>query len=236
MSKNTDIIGRALEDFYFHNTDIPITIYSPDFDEDEILPSWYFRDFHAMPELEKIALRYCYGNILDVGAGAGSHSLILQKMGFTVSALDISKGACRIMKERGVQNVYQEDVFQSQLDKYDTVLMMMNGIGLCGNLEGLDLFLLKLKEMLNHGGQLIFDSSNLKYLFSEKEFTSRIRYSQEYYGEIHFQMEYLENKTEKFSWLFIDFEELSKRAAKHNFKTEVLYKAENLHYLARIFV
>ena len=189
-----------------------------------------------MPELEKVALKYCRGNILDVGAGAGSHSLILQKMGFKVSALDISEGACRIMKERSVENVFQEDIFQFQSDKYDTVLMMMNGIGLCGNLDGLDLFLLKLKEMLNSGGQVIMDSSNLKYLFSEKDFTSRIKYSQGYYGEIQFQMEYLKKKSEKFSWLFIDFDELSKRAAKHNFKTEILYKAENLHYLARIFV
>ena len=113
--------------------------------------------------------------------------------------------------------------------------MMMNGIGVCGTLDGLDLFLSKLERLLNPGGQLIMDSSNLNYLFSEEEKKLRSKSTKRYYGEIEFQMEYLDIKADPFSWLFVHFEELSRDAAKFNFKSEILHKGDNLHFLARIF-
>ena len=235
MGKATDIIGLALENYYFHGKNIPIRIHSPEFDEDEIMPSWYFRSFKEMPDLEKIALKYCKGKILDIGAGAGSHSLYLKEKGMDVSTLDISERACRVMNDRGLKNVFHENIFQFKGGKYDSILMMMNGIGLCGTLDGLDLFFSKLDGLLNPGGQLIMDSSNLSYLFGEEENEIRINSAKKYYGEIEFQMEYLEIMADPFSWLFVHFEELSRHAAKFNFKSEILYKGDNLHFLARIF-
>lgn len=232
---DTDIIGIALEDYYFHNKDLPIIIYSPDFDKDEVMPSWYFRNFEEMPELEKIALEKCSGKILDAGAGAGSHSLYLQKAGKNVTALDISAGACNVMTERGVRNVIQQNIYQLGAEKYDTILMLMNGIGIFGTIKRFDIFLSKLESILLPGGELIFDSSNLIYLYSEKEREMLAKEEQKYYGEIEFRMEYQGNLSEPFSWLYIDIEELSKSAAKFNYKSEILFEGSNLHYLARIF-
>ncbi len=235
MNKSTDIIGLALENYYFHGKDIPIIIHSPEFDEDEIAPSWYFRSFKEMPDLEKIALKYCKAKVLDIGAGAGSHSLYLQEKGMDVSSIDLSEGACRVMKDRGLKKVFHEDLFQFQSGKYDSILMMMNGIGVCGTLDGLDMFLSKLDGLLNPGGQLIMDSSNLSYLFGEEERDIQTNSSKKYYGEIEFQMEYLDIMADPFSWLFVHFEELSRHAAIFNFKSKILYKGDNLHFLARIF-
>lgn len=231
----TDIIGKALENYYFHKKNLPIIIHSPNFDEDEIKPSWYFRNFEKMPELEKNALEKCRGRILDVGAGAGSHSLYLQKAGKNVTAMDISPGACNVMTARGVRNVIHQNIYHLSSEKFDTILMLMNGIGLCSTIEGLEIFLSKLEGILLAGGELIFDSTNLIYLYSEEEQKLRKEEEQKYYGEIEFRMEYLGNLSEPFSWLYIDFKELSKTAAKFNFKSEILFEGSNLHYLARIF-
>ncbi|MCF8378096.1 MAG: methyltransferase domain-containing protein [Bacteroidales bacterium] len=230
-----DLFGMALENYFLHQMDEAIIIHSPDFDEDEILPSWYFRSYEEMPEIEKFALEKCKGSILDVGAGAGSHALCLQNRGHNVSALDISEGACKVMKARGVKNVFHKNIFDLKSGKYDTILMLMNGIGLCETLEGLDLFLAALDGLLKAGGELIFDSSNLIYLYYEEEREELLVNSSKYYGEIDFQMEYLGKRSKPFSWLYIDFEELSKRAAKFNFKSEILLEGSNLHYLARVF-
>ena len=231
----TDIIGIALENYYFHKKNLAIIIHSPDFDEDEIRPSWYFRNFEEMPEIEKNALGKCRGRILDVGAGAGSHSLYLQKTGNNVTAMDISPGACNVMKARGIRNIIQQNIYHLSSEKFDTILMLMNGIGLCSTIEGFEIFLSKLEGILLPGGELIFDSTNLIYLYSEEEMEMLKEEEHKYYGEIEFQMEYLGDLSEPFSWLYIDFKELSKSAAKFNYKSEILFEGQNLHYLARIF-
>lgn len=224
-----------MEGYYQNQKDTPIIIHSPDFDEDQILPSWYFRAFDEMPDIEKFALGKCKTKVLDVGAGAGSHALYLQNLGKQVTALDISGGACRVMRERGIKRVVQKDIFELKSEKFDTILMLMNGIGLFGNLEGLDLFLSKLGNLLEKDGELIFDSSDLSYLYSEEEMELELMEGLRYYGEIEFQMEYIGKRSDPFNWLYIDFDELEKRAAKYNFKAEILMEGDNLQYLARIF-
>ncbi|WP_431212689.1 class I SAM-dependent methyltransferase [Puia sp. P3] len=128
----------------------------------------FFRDMEKMPELEWVALQQCRGRILDIGAGAGSHALALQKMGQDITALDISPQAVEIMKARGVKNVIEGDFFQLGGGKYDTLLMLMNGIGISGTTDGLRRFFASARGLLKPGGQLIFDSSDVAYLYDGK--------------------------------------------------------------------
>src|SRR6201996_6090763 len=92
----------------------------------------YFRDMEAMPELEWIALQQCRGKILDIGAGAGSHALALQQLGQDITALDISPLLVKLMEQRGVKKVVRGDFFDmsGSGDTYDTLLLLMNGVGL----------------------------------------------------------------------------------------------------------
>mgnify|MGYP006289187865 FL=1 len=225
-----------MNDYYQGNRDAKIKIHSPDFEEDEIEVSWYFRQYDDMPEIEKKALDLCQGKIIDIGAGAGSHALYLQKKGMDVTALDISGGACEIMRMRGVKKVLQEDIFTYKEEKYDTSLMLMNGIGVTGSIENLDIFLDSLNDLLNPGGQLLFDSTNLIYLYSNDQGEEKINLNDDYYGQVQFRMEYDDFFTRQFSWIYIDFDTLAGMAEEKGLKAEKIMDGENYHYLGRISI
>ena len=225
-----------MNDYYQGNRDAKIKIHSPDFEEDEVEVSWYFRQYDDMPEIEKKALDLCQGKIIDIGAGAGSHALYLQKKGMDVTALDISGGACEIMRMRGVKKVLQEDIFTYKEEKYDTSLMLMNGIGVTGSIENLDIFLDSLNDLLNPGGQLLFDSTNLIYLYSNDQGEEKINLNDDYYGQVQFRMEYDDFFTRQFSWIYIDFDTLAGMAEEKGLKAEKIMDGENYHYLGRISI
>ena len=236
MRIHYDLPGMAMNDYYQGNRDAKIKIHSPDFEEDEIEVSWYFRQYDDMPEIEKKALDLCQGKIMDIGAGAGSHALYLQKKGMDVTALDISGGACEIMRMRGVKKVLQEDIFTYKEEKYDTSLMLMNGIGVTGSIENLDIFLDSLNDLLNPGGQLLFDSTNLIYLYSNDQGEEKINLNDDYYGQVQFRMEYDDFFTRQFSWIYIDFDTLAGMAEEKGLKAEKIMDGENYHYLGRISI
>lgn len=190
----------------------------------------FFRDMERMPELEWVALQQCRGRILDIGAGAGSHALALQKMGQDVTALDISPQAVAIMKARGVKNVVEGDFFQltTPLKKFDTLLLLMNGIGISGTVDGLRLFFANARPLLQPGGQLIFDSSDVAYLYDGKP-----PKAEGYYGEIFHQYEYRRQRSDWFRWLFIDYKTLKKIASQEGWSTSLLYEDPWEQYLVR---
>ncbi len=236
MKIHYDLLGMAMNDYYQGNRNARIIVHSPDFEEDEIDVSWYFRKYGDMPEIEKEALSLCRGKTLDVGAGAGSHALHLQKNGKDISALDISGGACEVMRARGIKKVMQQDIFTYNGEKYDSLLMLMNGIGVTGEIERLNTFLDSLPDLLNPGGQLLFDSTNLIYLYKNETGSADIDLSGGYYGEVRFRLEYDEFFTEQFSWLYIDYDTLSWMAEDKGMQAEHLMKGDNYHYLARIMI
>src|ERR1035437_6027899 len=121
------------------------------FDDDELPVPYLFRTFEEMPELEQKALTMAKGKILDVGAGAGCHSRALQKMGKTVSAIDISPGAVEVMQKSGVLSARHSDFFALEDEQYDTILFLMNGAGVAGTVDNLPVFFEKLKTVLEIG-------------------------------------------------------------------------------------
>jgi 2-polyprenyl-3-methyl-5-hydroxy-6-metoxy-1,4-benzoquinol methylase len=158
----------------------------------------YFRGEEDMPDLELLALSKCRGRVLDIGAGAGSHALVLQQRGIDVTAMDISGKAVDIMLERGVKQAFEQDIYAYSGEKYDTLLLLMNGIGLTRNIQQLRVFLQHTKKLLKPGGQLLFDSSDIAYLYEG------ILPAGNYYGEIWYQYAYKGQKTDWFQWLYID--------------------------------
>ena len=235
MSTTTDVIGKALLDYLAGEKDAALAVYS-DIAEKEILDAnYFFRDYAAMPELEKSALNLCLGDVADLGAGAGSHSLVLQNNNMDITAFDLSEGACAVMKFRGIKQVEHKDIFNLGVSQYDTILMLMNGLGLVGDLEGLRSFLLEIKKNLKPGAQIIADSSDISYMFyDEEEGVLLIDLNAEYHGVVTYQMEYKKVKGPAFKWLFIDFMLLSDYAAQYGYNCELLYEGENYQYLARL--
>lgn len=184
-----------------------------------------------MPDLEKLALSECRGRILDVGAAAGSHSLYLQKQNFNVTALDISEMCCNVMLQRGIKQVAANDFFKYSDKKFDTVLLLMNGIGIAGSLKRLDEFFVKAKEMLNPGGQIIFDSSDIDYMYYNEDGSKLINLNSNYYGELKYTMQYKKIRGATFDWLFIDSNTLAQVAAKNGFTLSVFATGNHYDYL-----
>lgn len=230
-----DILGRALIDYQKGAYSEDIKTYSS-LDEEDILPLPYlFRTYKEMPPLEKKALKLCKGKVLDIGCGAGSHSLYLQKKGLDVKALDHSAGAITTSKDRGVQQTYLGNVLDFDEGKFDTLLLLMNGIGIVGELKKLDVFLKKLKSLLTPKGQILLDSSDIMYMYENDEDGGYwIPEHIPYYGEVTFQMEYKGIKSEPFQWLYLDFNTLWRAAQHHNLDCELIKKGEHHDYLARL--
>ncbi len=226
-----DIYGKALLNFARGKNGGTLMLHTSYGDTEEMPIEIFFREDNELSELEEIALALCDGKVLDVGAGAGIHTLYLQKQGIQVEALDISKRACKCMKIRGVTHPIHHDFFTlPPTSKYDTLLLLMNGIGLAGELKMLKNTLQQAEKLLNPGGQILFDSSNIQYLYEDYG----IEKPKYYFGEIEYQYEYKGERGIPFKWLFIDQESLIKIADEENWLIQFLYEDENDQYLVRM--
>lgn len=233
MQIHTDILGEAVSDYFKTHKNKRIKVCSNINSCEYLNSAYFFRQYREMPELEQIALDYSHGYVLDVGACAGSHSLYLQDRNIKVTALDISPLCCKIMEVRGLKRVVNEDIFVHK-GKYDTILMLMNGIGIAGTLQGLKNLLLHAKTLLNSGGCLIFDSSDIDYMFTEEDGSKWINLNSEYYGEVIYQFEYKKRSGDKFNWLFIDKMTVKQVAGDSGYKFNLLAEGKHFDYLASL--
>ena len=233
LSPNKDPMGAAIADYFAKGKSAKLRVLSSQFEEDEIPTEQLVRTYDEMPELEQKALQLAKGKILDCGAGSGCHALALQEMGKDVEAIDISPLSVEVMKKRGVKEAYCVNLFdENYLQKFDTILMLMNGSGIIGKLENMGAFFTKMKQLLNPGGCIYMDSSDLRYLFEDEDGSFLIDLAAGYYGEIDFRMQYKQIKGEPFDWLYVDFQTLSYYANENGFKAEMVKEGEHYDYLA----
>ena len=224
-----DPIGKAIQDFASTGKNIDILVES-DICEDDVIPSEYlFRSFEEMPRLEQIALEKCVGKTLDVGSAAGIHAKYLIKNGLEVECIDISSLSIDYLESEGL-SARCVDFFKLENEKFDTVLMLMNGIGISGKLSNLENTLIHAKSLLEHGGQIICDSSDVKFLFEDEEGGTWVDLNAEYYGNFKFTMKYEEHVSDEFDWLYVDFKTFKTAAEKVGLSIEKIYD-KNDHFL-----
>lgn len=235
LPPHKDPMGNAIADYFRYGKSSTLRVFSSQFDEDEIPVEQLFRTYNEMPHIERRALDLSQGAILDVGAGSGCHALALQAMGKSVTAIDISELATDTMRQRGVLDARNVDLYDVRLtDTFDTILLLMNGSGIIGNLEGMDRFFSTMKRLLRPGGCIYMDSSDLKYLFEEEDGSYLIDIAGEYYGMVDFRMQYCNIKGDTFDWLYIDFDTLAYYAGQYGFGVELVCEGEHYDYLARL--
>lgn len=233
LPPNKDPMGQAIADYFNHGKAAKLRVFSSQFDEDEIPVDQLFRSYDEMPPLEQKALQLAKGKILDCGAGSGCHAIALQAMGKEVQAIDISPLSVEVMQKRGIKQAFQINLFDEHyLEKFDTILMLMNGSGIIGKLENMPAFFAKMKQLLNPDGCIYMDSSDLRYLFEDEDGSLLIDLAGDYYGEIDFQMQYKQTKGDDFNWLYIDFQTLSHYASENGFTAELIAEGEHYDYLA----
>ena len=226
-------MGRAIADYWKTGTADRLRVFSPMFEEDEIPLQTLFRKYEDMPKIERKALDMAKGKTLDVGAGSGCHSLVLQEKGIDVTAIDISPLSVETMKDRGAKKVMEQDFFTLK-GQFDTILMLMNGIGIVGTLERLPKFFRQLDNILAPEGQVLCDSSDISYVFEGEDGMIDIPNEMDYYGEQSFRMQYKDTIGEPFDWLYIDTDTLRKQAVMNGYAVEVVAEGGHYDYLARI--
>ncbi|OXG04993.1 methyltransferase family protein [Flavobacterium araucananum] len=233
-----DLFGKAMFDFQTNNSPEDIITETTISEEDEMSVDYLFRSYNEMPKLEQKALQLASGKTLDVGCGAGSHSLSLQNdRNLEVTSIDISEKAIETCKLRGVRNAKVQNILDFEDEKFDTIILLMNGVGIFGKLDNCNKFLSKLKYLLNPGGQILLDSSDIIYMFDEDEDGGKwIPSNNDYYGELVFNISYKGEKEEPFDWLYLDYNTLQNAAVANGLKCELILEGEHYDYLAKLSI
>lgn len=230
-------MGSAIMEYTKTGQADRLRVLSSMFEEDEISVPYLFRTIEEMPEIEKTALSMARGKILDVGAGAGCHTLELQQRGADVTAADISVLSVEAMKMHGVRKVECFDVLNTEREEqYDTIMLLMNGTGIAGKLSRLPMLLERLKKLLAPSGQILIDSSDLCYIYEDEEGFIDLTGVDGYYGEVDYQMVYRDVVGERFDWLYIDYETLENVAAACGMSCKLIAEGEHYDYLAQLRV
>jgi SAM-dependent methyltransferase len=233
-----DLFGKAILDFQTNNSPEDLITETTISEEDEMSVAYLFRDFSGMPILEQKALLLSKGKVLDVGCGAGSHSLYLQnEKNLEVTAIDISEKAIESCKLRGVSDAKVENILQFETDeKFDTLLLLMNGTGIFGKLANISQYFQKLKSLLANNGQILIDSSDIIYMFDEDEDGGKWISGDAYYGELEFTISYKGQKETPFPWLYLDYNTLQNAAIANGLKCELVLEGEHYDYLASLSI
>jgi hypothetical protein len=156
--------------------------------------------------------------------------------GPAVQAIDVSPEAVKIMSKRGVKECQQVDVFKFHEGPFDTLLLMMHGVGMVGDLAGLDRFLDHALTLIKPDGQLLFDSLDVRCTDDPRHlaYQEANRRAGRYFGEIRIRFEYKGQTGPFFGWLHVDSETLADRAEKNGWFCRVVGRENGGDYLAQL--
>lgn len=228
-----DLFGKALLDYHNNNYTEDLVTSTNISDDDDLPLPYLFRSYADMPKLEQKALQLAKGNTLDVGCGAGSHSLYLQKKGIHVKAIDYSEGAVEVAKARGVEHVELKALLD-ETETFDTILLLMNGSGIFQELQQVSTYLKHLKSLLKPNGQILIDSSDIRYMYEDDDGGLWIDANAAYYGELDYFLSYKGEDEDPMKWLYLDFERLKLACETVELKCEQVMEGAHFDYLARL--
>lgn len=229
-----DLMGRAIWDYYHNDTPEDLQTETSISELDELPVEYLFRDFDNMNAIEQKALQLSEGKVLDIGAGAGSHSLYLQnEKNLDVSALDISPKSIEVCTLRGVKKTVAENILNFSGETFDTILLLMNGTGIFESMPKIDTYLQKLHTLLNDNGQILIDSTDILYMFDRDEDGGVYIPAGGYYGELDYIVHYKGESEEPIKWLYLDFNTLKNAAVNNGFNIEKVLQDED-SYLAKL--
>ncbi len=230
-----DLFGKAILDFQTNNSPEDLITETSISEADEMSVAYLFRSYNEMPKLEQKALQLAKGRVLDVGCGAGSHSLILQNdRSLEVISIDISPNAIEASNLRGLKNAKVQNILTLENEKFDTILLLMNGTGIFGTLKETSKYLQKLKSLLNPNGQILIDSSDIIYMFDDDEDGGKWVPGNGYYGELTFTISYKNETEATFPWLYLDCNTLQNAALANDLQCELVLEGDHFDYLAKL--
>jgi SAM-dependent methyltransferase len=195
--------------------------------------SLFFRDADEFPPLERQALELCGTSVIDVGAGAGPHTLALLERGHDVLAVESLPEIAVMLRARGLPRVTVCSLDELPAGQADTVLMLMNGLGLAGTLDGLVPLLESARRLLAPGGRIVADSTDPRqWLEPEDTGDELLLQDGRFGGEVQFQLEYEGRRGELFPFLYVDPETLRDRGLRAGLQLEEVRPFADGTYLA----
>jgi SAM-dependent methyltransferase len=234
--KSMEPYGKALGAYFAGDTDAELILRRDDGREVPLPVGFFFRDPSEFTPIDRAAIDCCRGHVLDVGAGTGGHSLVLQQKGLLVTSIDISPHAVSIMRQRGLLDVRCADIFELEGGPFGTLLMMGHGIGVVETMEGLERFLAHSRSLLSDDGQLLLDSLDVAVTDDpiDLAYHEANRREGRYIGEIRMQFEFMGETGPYCGWLHVDAETLEHCAESAGWRCEVVYREQSGNYLARL--
>ena len=216
MKSDTDAFGKKLLEQYNNQTrSAELIERDDDFIDLGSQPGLYFTEYDEWTELERQAIARARGRVLDIGCGAGRHSLYLQSKGFDVSAIDASPGAIKVCKLRGLKKALVRSI--SEIDKFpksafDTILMLGNNFGLFGDAENARKILEKMTRITKPDAQIIAGTRN-PYSTNDKDHLAYHRFNRRrgrMPGQLKIRVRYRKTVGEWFDYLLVSPEEMRK--------------------------
>lgn len=222
---NTDIFGMMFMDYLRTGQDVRYGIRRDDgyFEWDNV--RGYFSEYDEFGSLIQEAIREVGSKVLDVGCGAGKHSLYLQKIGVDVVGLDISPMAIQVCKERGVGKCVvasASDMPFKNSPCFDTIIMMGNNFGICGTM-------CETKRMLENFRKIVSDDGTILAHAVDPTLTSNpvhLAYHERNrklglpIGQIKLKLEYEDSVSQWLHLLLVTPEEMRKLAEETGWRFE----------------
>jgi SAM-dependent methyltransferase len=226
--------GAALLAYYDGDSNARVIVHREDGEESPLPISSFFDD--PASAIDHAAIGRCQGHVLDVGAGTGRHSLVLQMKGLRVTSIDISPQAVSIMGQLGLVDVHCADIFEFEGGRFDTLLMLGHGIGLVETIAGLDRFLAHAHGLLSEDGQVLLDSLDVRVTDDPGNlaYHEANRQAGRYIGEVRIRFEFQGEMGPYCGWLHVDAETLTEHAELAGWRCEVVHREESGDYLTRL--
>ena len=175
-------------------------------------PSTYLAPFRRWHSLDRRAMRFARGRVLDVGCGGGRVCLHLQERGQDVVGIDISPGAVDVCRKRGVRDARLcsiDDVDES-LGVFDTIVMLGNNFGLFASAAKAKRLLRRFHRLTSERGRIVAETRDVyrtddpAHLAYQERNRSRGRMS----GQIRLRVRYRDHATPWFDYLMVSQDEL----------------------------
>ncbi len=228
-------MGLALRDHHAGRLQHELILDREDGDSGSIDVAGFFSAEPKWPE-EETVINLAGGSVLDVGAGAGRHSLILQNRGLAVTAIDICDDAVTVMRERGVNDARTTGLLNVSTGSFDTVLMLGHGLGIAGTLSDLGVWLRHLAGIVPKGDQILTDSLDVTCTETPVHlaYQRQLEDSGRYRGETRFRLHYGEARGAEFDWLYADYSSLVELAGGNSWQAELIAEDDGGTYWARL--
>jgi SAM-dependent methyltransferase len=211
MHFQPDAFGKALMD-YLETGDSFNVMERDDGLVNVMSPEVYFRPFTDWSEHQQQSIALVKGCVLDIGAGAGRHTLYLQEQGHNVIAIDASPLSVEVCRKRGIKDARLLSIFDvdESLGTVDTIVMLGNNFGLFGSYDGAKTMLQRFAAITPANGRIIaetlnpYGTDNPVHLAYHQWNRERGRMS----GQIRLRVRYLQYADDWFDYLFVSLDEM----------------------------